>query len=162
MYTQADIRDVQSQKYRRVIAWLVPEAMLAGLVIFSFARRAQWLTYLSFALLGFLVLFSLSLYILPVAHYQAHVERAVMGLRRQSVLAFKSVDEQPVLREGVAFKPLLFTAGHPQNTMDDRQLYWDANLPLPSWQPGVKLIVHSHEKAITGYAPAGPDEALSG
>lgn len=162
MYTQTDIRETQSQKRSRVLVWLVPETLLAGLVIFSFTRRMQWLTVLSFALLGFLILFSLTLYILPVARYQKYLESAVLGLQRQSVLAFKSAEERLVLREGVAFKPLLFSAGPPQDAMADRQLYWDANLLLPPWQPGEKLLIHSHEKAITNHAPAGADDALSG
>mgnify|MGYP000859086324 FL=1 len=162
MYTQSDIEAIKKQGRQRVLAWLVPEALLTGLVIFSFVRRVQWLTVLLFALLGCLVLFSLALYILPVNRYKKHLERAVYGRQRRSVLAFKSAESKIVQREGVAFHPLLFSAGQFQDAMDDRLLYWDANLSPPSWQPGDRLVIHSHEKAIVSHASADATEALSG
>lgn len=162
MYGPKDISDIKKQRNRRILIWLLPEATLLALVVLSFLRRCEWLTTALFALLGWVVFFSLSLYILPLARYQKHLERAVHGRQRVSTLSFKSSSGEPVLREGVAFLPLLLSAGSPQEAMDDRQLYWDANLPLPAWQPGDKLILHSHEKAITRWENADPRAALDG
>ncbi len=111
MYSTGDIADLKSQKTRCILAWLVPEALLIGLVIFSFVRRIQWLTASLFALLGCVILFSLSFYVLPLARYQKHLERALFGRQRRSVLAFQSAEDKTVIREGVVFVPVRMTAG---------------------------------------------------
>lgn len=162
MYTQRDIADIKAQTKRQILIWLLPEALLLGLVVFSFIHRVQWLTAALFALLGCAVLFSLSLFILPLIRYRKFLEQAVLGKQRRSILAFKSAGDKAVMRDGVAFIPLMLTAGQPREAMDDRQLYWDQNLPLPAWQTGDRLTIDSHEKAVTRWETADPSLPLDG
>ncbi len=162
MYSQTDITDINTQLKRRIIAWLLPAALLLALVIAAFVARIEWLTAALFALLGCLLLFSLSLYILPLIKYRRFLALAIHGRQRRSVVAFKKSDNDTVMRDGVNYYPLLFTAGLPQEAMDDRLFYWDANLPLPAWKPGEKLVLFSHEKALTHWEAAAADEALQG
>jgi hypothetical protein len=162
MYHQSDIADIQKQLRRRILAWLMPGVVLLCLVVFCFIKRVEWLTAALFALLGCLAVFAMHLYILPLARYRRFLELAVHGRQRHSVLLFKSFDDQAVVREGVRFYPLLFSAGSPGEAMDDRLIYWDANLPPPTWNPGDKLAIFSHEKALTSWTPADENETLSG
>ena len=162
MYKQSDIADIRAQLIKRILAWAIPALVLIGLVVFSFARRMEWLSSLSFALLACMALFALGLYILPLFRYKRFLTLALNGRQRMSVMLLKFLDAEKVIRDGVLFIPLTFSAGSFQDEMADRQMYWDANLPLPPWNVGDRLRLFSHEKAITRWEPADAGEALNG
>ncbi len=162
MYQHSDIADVKAQMNRRILILLAPALALTALVVISFIRRVEWLTASLFALLGCVLLFAISLYIMPLKRYQRYLRHAIDGRQRRSVLSFQSCDRESVMREGVAFYPCCSRRGTRKDEMDDRRLYWDSNLPLPVWQKGDKLVLFSHEKAISRWEKAGLDEALDG
>ena len=113
MYTQRDIADIKAQTKRQILIWLLPEVLLLGLVVFSFIHRVQWLTAALFALLGCAVLFSQPVYP-SLIRYRKFLEQAVLGKQRRSILAFKSAGDKAAMRDGVAFIPLMLTAGQPR------------------------------------------------
>ena len=162
MYKHSDIGDIKAQLIKRILAWAIPAFALTGLVVFSFAKRVQWLSSLLCALLGCMALFALGLYILPLFRYERFLTLALNGRQRRSVMLLKSMDAGKVIRDGVSFIPLTFSAGNFEDEMADRQMYWDANLPIPPWNVGDRLTIFSHEKAITRWEPADAGEALNG
>lgn len=161
MYTEQDCDAITRQYRRAVILWLIPETLLLTGVVISFVFRIQWLTSLLFALLGALVLFSANLYILPLRRYRSFLRAALEGKTRKSVAAFKSFSEQFALRDGVRFIPVIMHVGSPHLDMDERQFYWDRNLPLPDWKADEKIILLTHDKMIVGWEKAARNEALA-
>lgn len=148
MYTQQDLQDVQAQLRRRMLYCLLPAGlMLAGLA-YSLVARAQGLTIGLSILLGGWLVFAWEILIVPVKAYRNFLHQAIQGMRRPIAGVFKSVDAQATVRDGVHFLPLILNVGDPSNPEDDRQLYLDANLPLPAWQPGQRLETQTHDKAV--------------
>ena len=162
MYTEKDILDLSEQLKQRVLVWLMPEALLLAAVIFSFIRRIEWLSSLLFALLCAVILFSLNLTILPVSRYRAFLRNALNGRTTRSVAVFVSFAEEPVKREGVRFYPLIMRVDSVKEEMDERQFYWDANLPKPEWKAGDRITSRSYERQIIAWEKAKDDAPLEG
>lgn len=160
MYTQADLVNLDKQLKQRILAWLVPEVLLLGLVVYSLVIRQEHLTSLLFALLGAMLLFSMSLQILPVKRYRDFVKTALVGKNTTNVSRFESLSDAPVAVDGVRFYPLMMRVDGPKEAYNQRQFYWDANLPLPQWQQGRLYQLTSHEKAVIAWEEA-PLDALT-
>jgi len=64
---------------------------------------------------------------------------------------FKGFDEDFVVRDKVRYLPLMLNVGDQADAGDERLLYWDLNLPLPDWQPGDRLWISSHDKAVADW-----------
>ena len=154
MYTQDDIDALGKQIRKRVLVWLIPEIMLLAVIVFSFTRRMEWLTGLSLALLSMLLMFSLSMSIFPVKRYQRFLYNAVKGRNREDLVHYTSTGTETVYREGVRFYPVTMRADTLKEELEERQYYWDANLPLPDWQKDELLRLRSHEKMITAWERA--------
>ena len=161
MYSKQDVLDADRQYRRAVLLWLIPETLLLLGVAVSFVYRIEWLTILLSFLLGAALVFSLNLYVLPVRRYREYLNMALTGKTRRSVAAFKSFSDQIAVREGVRFYPVIMHVGNPRFEMDERQFFWDINLPRPEWKEGDKIALLSHEKLIVGWQ-AAPGEPLAG
>ena len=162
MYQESDLRSVRQQMNRRILLWLIPEALLLGLVVYSLVLRIEWLTSLLFALLFGLILFSLSLSILPVKRYLQFLQNALHGRNRTDIAAFDVMAPETVVREGVRCHPVTMRADTLKEELDERSYYWDANLPLPDWQKGEYIQLRSHEKMVTSWqrVTGGKEESL--
>lgn len=158
MYSQQDVNLISRQLRLRVLVWLVPEALLAAGVVISFIARTEWLTSLLFALLCAVMFFSLSIHILPVWRYREHIKHALFGKTTSNVSRFDSFSQVPVTVDGVRFYPLMMKVDGPKEAFNQRQFYWDANLPQPELEQGRKYRLISHEKAVVAWEPA-PDDA---
>lgn len=158
MYQETDLQSIRQQMHRRILIWLIPEAALLALVVYSFILRIEWLTSLLFALLLAVILFSVTLFILPVRRYLHFVMNALHGRNRVDTAAFDTVDAETVVREGVRCHPITMRADTIKEELDERSYYWDANLPLPDWQKGEYIRLRSHEKMVTGWQRVTGDE----
>lgn len=151
MYSEDDLVKVSRQLNRRALFFLAPALLLLAGTVFSFLSRVQWLSAGLLSLLMAVVIASLYLGILPVKKYRDFLQNAVHGKTRREELAFHSMEEAPVEREGVKFLPVLMLDGNAKEGMAQRQYYYDANLPLPAWQKGERLRLTSHERMITAW-----------
>lgn len=162
MYQERDLQSIRQQMNRRILLWLIPEAALLALIVYSFILRIEWLTSLLFALLLMVILFSVTLFILPVRRYLHFLMNALYGRNRVDTAAFDTIDPQPVVREGVRCHLITMRADTMKEELDERSYYWDANLPLPDWQKGEYIELKSHEKMVTGWqrVTGDPQRAL--
>lgn len=151
MYTEQHMDAVKVQLKNRVLLFLPIELALFAGFIYSFVPRVQWLSAVLLSLLCIVVVFSLTLYILPVKRYQDYLRNALHGRNRQDLLRFDTREEVAVLREGVRVYPVTMRADTQKEELDERTFYWDANLPFPSWVQGQQLQLRSHERLITGW-----------
>lgn len=154
MYSQSDIDAIQGQMKKRLALWLIPELLLLIAIIYSYTVRLEWLSALLTALLAIILVFSLTLSILPVKRYRDFLRNAVHGRNREETLVFDSIQPETVSREGVHFYPVTMRADTIKEELDERQFYYDANLPLPDWKQGESITVRSHEKMVTGWQRA--------
>lgn len=157
MYSQQDLDMVSRQLRKRVLVWLLPKTLLFAGVVVSFIVRLEWLTSLLFAIFGAVLLFSLSLYILPVRNYRQHIRNALYGKNTVNVSRFESFSTVPIVKDGVRFYPLMMRVDGPKEEFNQRQFYWDANLPAPSFQPGQKIRITSHDRAVIAWEEAPLD-----
>ena len=148
MYTEQDYQDVRRQlRFRALVMGLPALLLLAGVVV-SFVFRLRWLTTGLSLLLGAGCIFGCGLFLSPVLAYSRHLDEVLHGRVRSTTGAFKEMEDQTVLRDGVRYYPLLISVGDMQNPEDDRLFYYDANLPRPDWKPGETLTVTAHDKAL--------------
>lgn len=126
----------------------VPAALLAAAVIATFIYRIQWATIVGTVLIGFYCVFFYSLLVQPVAAYRRHLDGVLHGRTRTLTGAFKNMEADIAIREGVQYYPMTLSVGKMDDPNDDRLLYYDANLPRPDWQVGDALTVTIHDKAV--------------
>ena len=151
MYSESDIADITGQLRRRTIFLLAVEALLLAALLASFFARVQWLSAALLSLMAVFLMAYLQTCLLPVRRYLDFLKNAVYGKTRQDALVLGSVETRSVMREGVRVYPVLMLAEHTKEGMEQRQYYFDANLPLPAWQQGERLKLTSHERMITAW-----------
>ena len=154
MYTEQDYADICSQLKRRWIALGIPSALLLGAVIVSFIFRIKWLTIALSILLGAGCIFCFGMLLSPVIAYKKHLDEVLHGKVRSTTGAFKEMEAQIVMRDGVQYDPMMISVGDMEDPEDDRLFYYDANLPRPDWKTGEMLTVTAHDKALGAWARA--------
>ncbi len=148
MYTEENWNDLNRQFRNRVAAWLAPELLLLAGIVLSWQWRNEWVTGALTSALAAVAVFSLQMHILPVRRYRAFVWHAVYGRTTQSEAAFVSLGIQPEQREGVRVYPVTMRADGAKEELNEREYFWDANLPLPEWKEGEKIAMRSWERII--------------
>lgn len=151
MYKQSDLDDISAQLWRRISLWALPQLPLLAALIYTLIIRNQVLTIATFVLMGWLAIFAAGVSIAPVASYRKYLRDLLVGRKREMSGVFKGFDEDFVMRDKVRYLPLMLSVGDPADAGDDRLLYWDLNLPLPAWQPGDRLWISSHDKAVADW-----------
>lgn len=148
MYTEQDYADICAQKKKRLILVLIPIILLLALLVYSLIIRIQALTMITTILMGIIWIAAYGLFVKPVRAYQRHMDLVMHGRVRSFTGAFKEMDEQTTMRDGVRYYAMLLNVGNMEEEADDRLLYYDANLPRPDWKKGDMLTVTHHDKAL--------------
>ena len=154
MYTEQDYTDICNQLKRRWLALGIPAAVLFVAVIVSFVFRIKWLTIALSVALGAFCIFSYGMLLSPVIAYRRHLDEVLHGKVRSTTGAFKEMESQPVMRDGVKYYPMTISVGDMENPEDDRLFYYDANLPRPDWKTGETLTVTAHDKSMGAWVRA--------
>ena len=154
MYTEQDYTDICNQLKRRWLALGFPAAVLFVAVIVSFVFRIKWLTIALSVALGAFCIFSYGMLLSPVIAYRRHLDEVLHGKVRSTTGAFKEMESQPVMRDGVKYYPMMISVGDMENPEDDRLFYYDANLPRPDWKTGETLTVTAHDKSMGAWVRA--------
>ena len=154
MYTEQDYTDICNQLKRRWLALGTPAAVLLIAVIASFVFRIRWLTMALSIVLGAFCIFSYGMLLSPVIAYRRHLDEVLHGKVRSTTGAFKEMENQPVMRDGVKYFPMMISVGDMENPEDDRLFYYDANLPRPDWKMGETLTVTAHDKSLGAWVRA--------
>lgn len=148
VYNEQDLKDIKQQFRQRLIKCLIPAVLLLAGIVVSFVFRIEFLTIALSLVLGAFAIFVWSMALSPVRAYQKHLENVLHGITRELTGAFKEMDEEAVIRDGVRFYPMLLNVGDMNKEMDDRLFYYDAALPRPDWQKGEMLTIVSHDKNV--------------
>ncbi|MBQ8536457.1 MAG: hypothetical protein IJ461_03520 [Clostridia bacterium] len=150
MYTESDLLSISNQLRRRLYVLSAPTfLLLAGIVVSLLpAIRLQWLTVTLTICLGLVIIGGCGLFIAPLAAYRRHINNALYGRSHKVEVLFKSLKQEPCLKEGVTFYPMLVSEGDLANEKDDRLFYFDIEKPLPHFKPGSSLTITYHDKFI--------------
>ena len=105
-------------------------------------------------LLGAGCIFCYGLLLSPVIAYRKHLDEVLHGRVRSTTGAFKEMETQIVMRDGVKYYPMMISVGDMENPEDDRLFYYDANLPRPDWKSGEMLTVTAHDKSLGAWERA--------
>lgn len=154
MYTEQDYEDIRNQLKKRWLAVSVPSLMLLAGIVVSFILRVKWVTVVLSVVLGAGFIFFHGMLISPLAAYRNHLNNVLHGKTRSATGAFKEMEEQSVMRDGVRFYPLMISVGDMDDPEDDRLFYYDANLPRPDWKIGETLTLTAHDKALGAWTRA--------
>ena len=154
LYTEQDYADIRAQIKRRMLALGIPAVLMLAVVIVSFIFRIRWLTIGLSVVLGVWCIFGYGMLLYPVIAYGRHLDEVLHGRVRSATGAFKEMEEQAVMRDGVAYYPLMISVGDMDNPEDDRLFYYDANLPRPDWKQGDMLTLTAHDKALGAWTRA--------
>ncbi|MBR3739028.1 MAG: hypothetical protein IKN04_01040 [Clostridia bacterium] len=154
MYTEQDYTDICNQLKRRWLALGIPAVLLFMAVIVSFVLRIRWLTIVLSVLQGAFCIFSYGMLLSPVIAYRRHLDEVLHGKVRSTTGVFKEMENQPVMRDGVRYYPMMISVGDMENPEDDRLFYYDANLPRPDWKMGETLTVTAHDKSLGAWVRA--------
>lgn len=154
MYTEQDYQDIRGQIRQRSFALGIPAVLLLAGVIASFVFRVKPLTMGLSVLLGVFCIFGYGMLLYPVIAYGRHLDEVLHGRVRSTTGAFKEMEEQAVMRDGVKYYPMMLSVGDMENPEDDRLFYYDANLPRPDWKVGEMLTVTAHDKALGAWERA--------
>lgn len=154
MYSQSDYQDIDRQFHSKLRLLLIVEALFLGVLVYSLVIRAKWLTILLSCVMGAIAIFYSGMTLSPLFAYRKYIRLLLTGRQRELTGYFKGFDAHEVLRDNVRFLSFLLNIGEQDLPEDDRQLYYDVNLPLPKWQPGDRLHVESFDKAVTKWEPA--------
>lgn len=154
LYTEQDYLDIRSQARRRLAALCAPSALLLAGIVVSFIFRIRWLTTVLTVVLGGLIIFGIGMFVSPVWAYERHLDEVLHGRVRTTTGAFKEMETESVVRDGVAYYPVVLNVGKMEEPEDDRLFYYDANLPRPDWQVGEKITVTAHDKAMGAWEKA--------
>ena len=154
MYTEQDYTDIRAQLKKRWLALGIPAAVLLAAVIASFVFRIRWLTMTLSVILGAFCIFSYGMLLSPVIAYSRHLDEVLHGRVRSATGAFKEMEAQPVMRDGVKYYPMMISVGDMENPEDDRLFYYDANLPRPDWKAGEMLTLTAHDKSLGAWKRA--------
>lgn len=154
MYTEQDYADIRAQIKRRFLVLGIPAVLLLAGVVVSFVFRIRWLTMTLSVLLGAWCIFGYSMLLYPVIAYGRHLDEVLHGRVRSATGAFKEMEPQAVMRDGVQYYPMMISVGDMENPEDDRLFYYDANLPRPDWKQGDMITVTAHDKAVGAWTRA--------
>ena len=154
MYTEQDYQDIREQLKQRLLALGIPAVLLLAGVIVSFVFRIRWLTIALSLLLGAGCIFSYGMLLYPVIAYERHLDEVLHGRVRSTTGAFKEMESQTVMRDGVKYYAMMISVGDMEDPEDDRLFYYDANLPRPDWKIGEMLTLTAHDKSLGAWVRA--------
>ena len=120
MYTEQDYADIRGQIRRRAMILGIPALLLLAGVVISFIYRIRWATVLLTIVLGAYCIFGYGLLLGPVIAYGRHLDDVLHGRVRTLTGAFKEMEEDTVVRDGVRYYPMMLNVGDMEKPEDDR------------------------------------------
>lgn len=151
MYTQQDYQQILAQQKRCRIAFAVGNALFFACVLLGLVYRQKPMAYVMGGLWAVGLVAVSSLVLSPVKKYRRHMEEALHGQRRQAHVVFDAMAARATIRDGLDVVEMHFF--DEDNEGRERVLYWDAQRPVPDWQPQDRLLLTTHDLFIIDFKP---------
>lgn len=155
MYQPEEYLSNRVQLKKRALLLAIPGTILLGGIIYTLCVsigsktvHLEWITTLLTIVLGTLIFFMDAMTLAPIRAYGRHLNSVLNGRVREMEGYFKSIDLETCLREGVTYHGMIISQENMDDEEDDRLFYFDALKTFPSIQPGDRVRVTFHDKAI--------------
>lgn len=117
---------------------------------------SKWICIGATLLWGLVLIFVWSMKMTPRLAYRRYMRDLVSGLSRRVEGVVKQVSPDLTFRDGLYFYALLVNVGDPNEAVDDRLLYWDAQKGTPPASQGDTVLVNAHGNDIIGLLKGTP------
>ena len=114
-------------------------------------NRPELVTTLLVIFGGGLIVFFWDLTIHPLRSYAKHIDSALYGRSHEIVAVFSHIGQEDSVIDGLTFRDLIFLGEADKHGDRERMLYWDTELPLPSFIPGQEIRLRYYDRFLTGY-----------
>ena len=151
LYSEKDIQLISQQLKKRYTVIGVVLALLLALIIVSLVIRIQWLTMTAVFLFGAFAVFSIDLFCLPLHRYRKLLVSAVSGRTHVGTFEYKQAEGEVSMVDGVSCRSLIFLGEPDKHGSREQCFYWDAERPLPGFQPGQQVTLKYTGRNIIGY-----------
>lgn len=151
LYREEDLSLLRSRIRNRLLVLGIPVLALLAVLVYSCVRRIEWLTVLSVALLCFLLIFCIDLFILPLRAYERMIRAALTGRRHEENFVFSHAEPEISEVDGVPCRSLIFLGKPDKHGTRDQLFYWDRELPLPAFSEGETVSLRYTGKNIIAY-----------
>ena len=158
LYTAESLAGIEGRLKRRFALLAVACVLLAALAVWSACVHPaiEWLTMVSVLLAGFIAIFVIDLFCLPLIRYRRLVREALTGRTHTQTLEFVRAESDISMVDGVACRGLIFLGDPDKHGSRDMLLYWDREIPLPELEPGAFYAVQYTGKTIIALDRADP------
>ena len=150
LYSDKDLQQISAQLKKRYAVLGVILAVILGLFIYSLIIRKEWMSIVLFALIGFIAVFVIDLFCLPLQRYKKLVLSALSGRTHTESLVYDHAESEPSLVDGVPCLGLIFLGEPDKHGTREQRFYWDARLPVPDFRPGEQVTLKYTGKNIVG------------
>ena len=151
LYSDKDLHQISAQVKKRYVVLGVILAVILGLFIYSLIIRKEWMSIVLFALIGFIAVFVIDLFCLPLQRYKKLVLSALSGRTHTESLVYDHAESEPSLVDGVPCLGLIFLGEPDKHGTREQRFYWDREIPLPVFQSGSQVTLKYTGKNIIGY-----------
>ena len=131
LYSDKDLQQISAQVKKRYVVLGVILAVILGLFIYSLIIRKEWMSIVLFALIGFIAVFVIDLFCLPLQRYKKLVLSALSGRTHTESLVYDHAESEPSLVDGVPCLGLIFLGEPDKHGTREQRFYWDREIPLP-------------------------------
>ena len=151
LYSDKDLQQISAQVKKRYVVLGVILAVILGLFIYSLIIRKEWMSIVLFALIGFIAVFVIDLFCLPLQRYKKLVLSALSGRTHTESLVYDHAESEPSLVDGVPCLGLIFLGEPDKHGTREQRFYWDREIPFPAFQSGSQVTLKYTGKNIIGY-----------
>ena len=151
LYSDKDLQQISAQVKKRYAVLGVILAVILGLFIYSLIIRKEWMSIVLFALIGFIAVFVIDLFCLPLHRYKKLVQSALKGRTHTDTLIYDHAEAEPSLVDGVHCTGLILLGEPDKHGIREQRYYWDNELPLPAFNSGDQITIKYTGKNIIGY-----------
>ena len=157
LYQEKDYTALNAQIRRRQRALVLIALLVLAAVGLTLAlddhkeHRPELLTTLLVIFGGGAMIFFWDLMIRPLRCYARHMHASLHGRSHEETAVFERFGEEVSLVDGVRFRDLIFLGSPDKHGDRERLYYWDAELPLPDFQPGQSFRLTYYDRFLTGY-----------
>ena len=151
LYSDKDLQQISAQVKKRYAVLGVILAVILGLFIYSLIIRKEWMSIVLFALIGFIAVFVIDLFCLPLQRYKKLVLSALSGRTHTESLVYDHAESEPSLVDGVPCLGLIFLGEPDKHGTREQRFYWDEEIPLPAFNPGDQVTLKYTGRTIIGY-----------
>ena len=154
VYSDRDLKELNAQVSRRMTVIGLIALALTGVAAWSLVGRIEWLTMVSVALIGVVLIFGIEMFYRPLYAYRKLLIAALQGRNHEIRLTYDHPESELSVVDGVSFRSLIFLGEPDKHGTRDQMYYWDLQKKLPAFETGKDYLLRYTGKTIIGWQPA--------